>query len=255
VTALEVLRLVALRAASEDVPAAKGLRASDLLDIPPQYVASAWPGAIEAYANALTFLVANAGVVEPADLPSSRAALLAAAELPRIGPSGTLDTYWNSVLRPDDLSDADVLNVVRKRDTIKTRETARFSNAPLGRVSRGGSRTLTRAVRGLARINGGRDPLDGGELAQRELREFEYHPGYGIVGPATPRTELAKIIYLSGSSATSARLRLRTAAAIPEYALDPAALASQGFELGSRNADGRLETLLRWVRSVVSEIL
>jgi len=255
VTELEVLRLVALNAVSQENAAVRGLRASYLLDIPPEYVAAVWPRAIEDYANALTVLVEHAGVVEPADLPSSRAALLAATTLPRGGIAAALDTYWNAVLRPDDLLDSDVLNVVRHGDTIRTRETARFANAPLDRLTRGGSRTLTRAVRGLARINGVRDPFDYGELARRELREFEYHPGYGIVGPATARTELGNVIYLSGSSATSVRARLRGAAAIPEYALDPAALASQGFELGSRDAAARHDTLLGWVRGAVSEII
>ncbi len=255
VTSLQILRFVALSAAGQGNASVRGLRASDLLEIPPEDVAEVWPSAIGKYADALTLLVGRAGVVEPADLPSNRAVLLAAATLARFGAAAMLDTYWNSVLRLDDLSDADVMNVVRRGDTIKTRETTRFSDVSLERVSRGGSRTLTRAIRGLARINGARDPIDNGELAERELREFEYDPSYGIVGPATVKTELAKVMYLSSSSATSVRRRLREAPAIPEYALAPSALASQGFELGPRAARGRHETLLGWMESVVSEIV
>lgn len=255
VSPLEVLRLVALNAVSAGVTAVRGLRASDLLDIPPDEIANAWPNAIKGYAYALTLLVEHAGVVEYADLPSSRAALLTAAVLPRGGVAVAIDTYWNFVLRPEEISDADVLNAVRYGNTIRTQETARFSNTPLERLSRGGSRTFTRAVRGLARINGARDPIDGGELEDRELREFEYHPGYGIVGPATMRTELAQVLYLSTSSATSVRVRLRAATAVPDFALDRAALASQGFDIRSNHVHGRHETLLRWLRGVVSEIV
>lgn len=255
VSALEVLRLVALNVASRGISTVRGLRASDLLDIPPKYVADAWPEAIENYANALTVLVTHAGVVEPADLPSTRAALLSAAILPRVGPAAMLERYWNSVLRADDLSDVDVMDIVHNGDTLRTRETARFANSGLERLSRGGSRNLTRAIRGLARINGARDPIDGNELAHRELREFEYDPGYGIVGPATARTELANVVYLSSASAASVRLRLRSAPAVPEHTLDPAALMSQGFDLRSRADTRRHETLLGWVRSVVSAIL
>ncbi|PPF12094.1 DUF262 domain-containing protein [Rathayibacter sp. AY1A5] len=255
VTTLDILRLVALDLAREGSSVVRGLRASDLLEIRPEDIVDAWPQAINNYADALTLLAATAGVVGPADLPSKRAVLLAASSLPRLGPAATLDIYWNSVLRLNGLSDKDVIALVRSGDTIRTGETARFANAPFERESRGENLVFARALRGLARINGVQDPIDGNKLAQLEIREFEYESGYGIIGPATVKTELMRVIYLSSSSATIVRTRLRAGSGVPDFALDPAALASQGFSPGVRYATERREKLLRWLRGVVSEII
>lgn len=254
VSPLDILRLVALNFARHD-RTVRSLRASDLLDIPSGHIASAWPSAIEDYAKGLALLVEGAGVVGSADLPSSRAALVAASQLPAMGRRAALAEYWHCVLRPSDLTDSDLLNAVRGDASLDTTESTRFTNGSLRHLSRGANGPLTRAFRGLARITGALDPFDGNELAHREIKEFEYEPGRGITGPVTPLTELAKVVYVSTANALDVRLRLRDGSVMPERILRPEALSSQGFTWARDNRSGRHETLLGWIRSAVSEIV
>jgi hypothetical protein len=254
VSALEVLRLVALKSSAEGGNL-RGLRASDLLDLEPEYVARNWATAIDEYSDALMLLMNGAGVIAPADLPSSRAALIVAATLPRFGPRRALERYWNSVLSPNDLSDKDVMGAISVDDQLATTQSIRLGDSPISRFSRGGNRMLSRALRGLARLNGARDPIDGGSLADKEIREFAYEPGTGITGRAVAATPLDRAIFLSSDSAAAIRRDLTAARVLPDFSLQSSALRSQGFSADGARTELREETMLQWVRSVVSEIL
>ncbi|WP_412169361.1 DUF262 domain-containing protein [Curtobacterium flaccumfaciens pv. flaccumfaciens] len=254
VSALEVLRLVALKSSLEGANL-RGLRASDLLDLRPDYIASSWSTAIDEYTNALMLLVDQAGVVEPTDVPSGKATLIVAATLSRFGSRRALERYWNTVLSPHELSDKDVTRAISVDDKLSTSESIRLADASMSRFTRGGNRMLSKALRGLARLNDARDPIDGESLANREIREFGYQPNLGITGRAVAMTQLDRTIFLSSDSAVAIRRDLADARILPDFSLQISALESQGFAPNSARAEQREEKMLQWVRSVVSEIL
>lgn len=103
VDGVQILRLIALRKRAQEIrteqpPRIKGIRQSDVLRVPGDFVEQQWEDAVFAFHEAIEFGRKWLGIVHPTLVPSDSMLLTAAALLPERGPASVEKWFWRSCL-------------------------------------------------------------------------------------------------------------------------------------------------------------